>query len=305
MLGGEIAVDSRSGQGSTFTIRLPADLRDLRASEPTAETPAETARAPTDSTNLVLVIDDDPPTRDLLSRFLTRDGYVVRTAGDGEAGLALARTLRPRAILLDVMMPRMDGWAVLSALKADRDLADIPVIMISIVHEKNLGLSLGAAEYLTKPIQWRRLKRVLARFRCPHPPCPVLVVEDDDTTRAMLRQILEKQGWAVQEAPNGRIALARLEAARPALILLDLQMPEMNGFAFIQEMRKRAEWRDIPVLVVTARDITFEEREKLQGNVQGIMRKDEMTPEALAAEVGKRVAAVALAAPRETEGTDA
>jgi CheY-like chemotaxis protein len=243
--------------------------------------------------HVVLVIDDEPPMRDLLSRFLKREGFVVRTAADGETGLKLAKQIRPRAILLDVMMPRMDGWAVLAALKADPELAGIPVIMVTVIGERSLGYSLGAVDYLTKPVEWERLKRMLDRHRCPDPPCPVLLVEDDAATRELLRDRLSRDGWHVVEAENGRVALDRVAENRPALILLDLMMPEMNGIAFVQELRKHPEWRSIPVVVVTAKDITAAEREHLLGQVRQIIQKDKTSLEELIWEVRKTVGAPA------------
>jgi CheY-like chemotaxis protein len=260
----------------------------------------------------VLVIDDDPNARALLSRFLIREGFAVRTAADGPTGMKLARSARPRAILLDVMMPHMDGWAVLAALRADPETADIPVIMVTIVDEKNLGYSLGAADYLTKPVEWERLKRTLDRYRCAHPPCPVLVVEDDASTRELLRDMLAREGWQVIEAANGRVALDRVAENRPQLILLDLMMPEMNGFAFLQELRQHPEWQSIPVVIVTAKDVTAADRERLRGQVKQIVQKDRTSTAELIWEVRKVVGAASPARPaadpaalRQPEGADA
>ena len=154
------------------------------------------------------------------------------------------------------MMPGMDGWAVLAALKADAATADIPVIMVTIVDDRNLGYALGAADYLTKPIDRERLIAVLARYR---PERPILVVDDDPALRELLRRTLEREGYAVVEAADGRSALARIEERVPGLILLDLMMPHMNGFELLTELRARPEWRGIPVVVVTAKDLTPED----------------------------------------------
>ena len=171
------------------------------------------------------MIDDDPVVRDVMRRFLEGEGFRVATASDGQEGLRLAGQLRPAVITLDVLMPRMDGWAVLTALKADPVLADIPVIMLTIIDEKNFGYLLGAAEYMTKPIDRHRLTAMLQKYRTDQPPALSLVVEDESTTRRMLRRMLNKQGWTVIEAEDGRVALERLAEQRPALIVLDLTMP--------------------------------------------------------------------------------
>src|SRR5262249_46389899 len=154
---------------------------------------------------------------DLIQRFLQREGLLLATATSGQEGLRLARELRPAVITLDVMMPGMDGWAVLTALKADPTVADIPVIMLTIVDDKNLGYALGAADYLTKPVDWDRLAAILQKYRCTQPPCTVLVVEDDPDTRDMLRRLLTRGGWAVTEATNGRVALERVAESQPEL----------------------------------------------------------------------------------------
>jgi CheY-like chemotaxis protein len=154
------------------------------------------------------------------------------------------------AITLDVMMPGMDGWAVLSALKADPDVADIPVIMLTIVDDKNLGYALGASDYLTKPIDRERLVAVLKKLRRD---LPVLVIDDDATLRQLLRRLLEHEGFTVVEAENGRVALERLRDVSPSVVLLDLMMPEMDGFEFVAEFRRHQDWRAIPIVVVTAR----------------------------------------------------
>jgi len=223
--------------------------------------------------DVVLVIDDDPNARDLMRRYLTKEGFRAETAENGAEGLRLARLLSPVAITLDVMMPGMDGWAVLQQLKADEQTQDIPVIMMTMVDDKNLGFSLGATDYLTKPVDRNRLAALLGRFRCAEGGCRVLLVEDDDSTREMMHEMLAREGWAVDEAINGVAALAQMETNTPELILLDLMMPEMDGFEFARRLRERPVWRDIPVVVLTAKDITEEDRRRLNGSVQNILQK--------------------------------
>jgi CheY-like chemotaxis protein len=163
--------------------------------------------------------------------------------------------------------------------------------MLTIVDDKKMGYALGAADYMTKPIDRERLLLILKK----HMPAPslasVLLVEDDPTTREMLRRLLEKEGWSVNEAENGRIGLERVKENRPGLVLLDLMMPEMDGFGFVAELRKRKEWRDIPVVVVTAKDITAEDRVLLNGSVEKILQKGAYSRETLLAEVRELVAA--------------
>jgi CheY-like chemotaxis protein len=229
----------------------------------------------------VLVIDDEPTQRELIERFLTKEGISVCTATRGEEGLRLARELRPDAITLDVLMPGMDGWSVLSALKADRDLRDIPVIMLTMVDDPARGFALGAADIVTKPVDRERLSMILKKYSCPHPPCPTLLVEDDAATRELTRTILQKEGWKVTEAENGRVALKCMERSRPRVILLDLMMPEMDGFEFVAQMRQKVEWRSIPIVVLTAYELAVEERRKLNGSVETIIKKAGDTPEAV------------------------
>ena len=186
----------------------------------------------------MLVIDDDPTVHDLVQRFLNKEGLNMIAARSGEEGIRLAKELHPAVITLDVLMPGMDGWAVLTELKADPALSEIPVIMLTIMDEKQMGYALGAADYLTKPIDWDRLVAILQRYECARPPCPLLVVEDDPVMRDMLRRRLEKEDWTVIEAENGRVALERMTERQPELILLDLMMPEMDGFQFLDEIRQ-------------------------------------------------------------------
>ena len=268
LLGGEITVASTPGQGSSFSVQLPAVLD---PSVPPSLADEATSAVPA-GREIVLVVDDDQAQLDLTSRFLLREGFTPRTAADGPTGLAMARALRPRAILLDVTMPGMDGWSVLGALKADPEVAAIPVVMVTFHSERPLAASLGAADYVLKPVDWPRLRYVMDRFR--EAEGDVLLVEDEADTRHRTRQVLEKNGWSVVEAANGRVALDHVARAIPRMILLDLDMPVMDGFAFLAELRNRPGCGAIPVVVLTAMDLTPEDRRRLRGANQVLNKGD-------------------------------
>jgi len=236
----------------------------------------------------VLVIDDEPAMRDLMQRFLVKEGLRVVTAASGEEGLRLAKDLHPVTITLDVMMPGMDGWAVLAALKADPQVADIPVIMLTMVDDRNLGYALGASDYLTKPLDRERLTAVLRKYRRD---LPVLIVDDDATLRELARRILEREGYAVIEADNGRVALERARETPPGIVVLDLIMPEMDGFEFVAEFRTHEDWRSVPIVVVTGKEISDEDRARLNGGVERILQKGTYTRDALLREVRDLVTA--------------
>jgi signal transduction histidine kinase/DNA-binding response OmpR family regulator len=287
-MGGDVTVESALGVGSSFTIRLPAEVVDLKIrSAPPAEGAA--AGVVTQGLSTVLVIDDDSVVHDLMHRFLDKLGLHMAGAASGEEGLRLAKELRPALITLDVLMPGLDGWAVLTALKTDPELATIPVIMATIVDDKNMGFALGAADYLTKPIDRERLSQLLKKFPCAHLASPALVVEDEPALRALVRRMLEKEGWVVAEAENGRVALERVAENRPELIVLDLMMPEMDGFTFIEALRQNEAWRAIPVVVVTAKDLTAEDRARLNGQVQQVLHKGSYSRDELLREMGEQI----------------
>jgi signal transduction histidine kinase/CheY-like chemotaxis protein len=295
MMGGDVTVQSTYGIGSTFTVRLPSQVvRPVREATIVPTTAAAlglslaaaaeaSSSAATPNKGTVLVIDDDPSACELMVRSLSKEGYRVLTAGGGVDGLRLAREVRPHVITLDVLMPGMDGWEVLKMLKADPVLSTIPVIMITMADDRSTGYSLGASDYLTKPIDRERLAVSVRRYR--QGGQVVLIVEDDDDTREMMARILVSDGWTVGQAENGRAALERVAETVPDLILLDLMMPEMDGFEFIARLRENKAWRGIPVVVLTAKDMTADDQLRLQGNVRKVFRKASYSREELVEEI--------------------
>ncbi len=273
MMGGTISVESESGQGSTFNLCLPAIVVSTD-STPLSKKESTSHQKASSGSGIVLVIDDDPTVRDLFKNDLSKQGYQVVVANNGDEGLRLARQLQPEAITLDVMMPGMDGWMVLSALKADPILADIPVIMASIIEDHKLGYSLGAADYLIKPINRQQLVTVLDKYHInSQAEHHLMIVEDDQNTQEMIETLLKKAGLQSTIAKNGRIALEKMVEKQPDLILLDLMMPEMDGFEFAAHLREHEQWCKIPVIVLTAKTLTQEEHEQLNKNVQTVFQK--------------------------------
>jgi len=315
MLGGDISVSSDRGRGSVFTVNLPVNAREagqpagqpvervsaggeeelelLPDEEAVAEEPespppeSAPASGPEPARDLLLVIDDDQIVRDLVRRFSEREGYRVVTADSGEEGLRLAREIAPNIITLDVMMPGLDGWTVLKQLKADSALAKIPVVMLTILDEKDRACQLGAAEYLVKPIDWEVFFDVLKKHRTTYPETPLLVVEDDIANRKALCRLLKREGWHVMEAIHGRSAFRIMERETPGLILLDWMLPDMNGEEFLDQMSEDPRWRSVPVLLVTAKDLSEAEQEGLAGKVDRVLKKGHYTRSDLLSAVSK------------------
>jgi signal transduction histidine kinase/DNA-binding response OmpR family regulator len=291
MMGGDVTATSEAGKGSTFIVLLP------HRAHPAAVSlrPAAGGEARAGGAECILVIDDDATARELIRELLLAEGFSVVTASGGLEGLKLAKELRPLAITLDVMMPDLDGWSVLAALRQDPQLAEIPVIMSTILDEHRRGMALGAAGYLTKPIDREGLNLMLQRFRSPARGTRILLVEDEEMQRERVRTWLEGQQWIVREAANGREALLRLREEVPDLILLDLMMPEMDGFQVVAALHGDPAWRDIPVVVITARDLSAEDRERLNSGVESVLVKERFQP----SELVERIRALVLRRPSD------
>jgi PAS domain S-box-containing protein len=296
MMGGAIRASSIPGQGSLFVLRLPARVADPHATA--SHTALETTirvRAKGKGAGLALIIDSDAPARDLLVRALAREGFEVVEAHSGREGLVQAHDLRPDLILLDVAMADMDGWAVLVALRADPALAHTPVILATMVDERKKGFALGATEYLTKPISRRDLAAVVGKYRRTGEGTGegaagyLLVVEDDPLTRRLLVRALRGEGWPVVEAADGQAALQRVTAAPPRLILLDLILPDLDGFDLLGRIHQATAGQPIPVIILTALDISPEEQQRLAGTP--VLQKGHYTHAELLALVREKLAA--------------
>lgn len=335
MMHGAITVKSEFGKGSTFTVRLPVDTIQGRAVQPAAETAqaatpssdelaeeaatmaeppqprAAVAKRPrpvgtagplsADSARVVLVVDDDPGVRELMNRYLETQGFHVLTAATGIEGLEMAKRLHPAVITLDAVMPGLDGWAVLAALRTDPETSRIPVVMVTITDDEQRSYSLGAAEFVSKPVDWEKLTRVLSKYTGNKRDRSVLVVDDEPRAREILRRNLERDGWEVLEAEHGKAALELLATEQPAVILLDLMMPVMDGFEFLASYCQLAEWLSIPVVVVSAKDPSPEELDRLDGHVVRVLRKGQYSNEDLLREIHRRVDKHLKSEERETQ----
>ncbi|TXK71265.1 response regulator, partial [Paenibacillus sp. N3.4] len=284
ILSGSIGVTSELGEGSSFTCWLPLCPAE---SPPIIDKIAANLDDQTEESSEVsiLLIDDEPSNQQLMRRYLAKKGWSLAFAENGQEGLRLAKKFHPKVICLDILMPSMDGWRVLSALKSDPELNNIPVIIVSMTDEKKLGFSLGATEILSKPVERNQLIKVIDKYIGHQSSHSILVIEDDVTTNEMMAKLLRNEGFTVTQALNGRDAIACVAKEVPELILLDLMMPEMDGFEFVSELRKQEAWSTIPVVVLTAKLISLDERMKLNGYVNDIVQKGSFDRKSLLADI--------------------
>ena len=277
LLGADIRVESRLGEGSTFILELPTRHFPLADSENALDEGDEEHLET--SSRLVLAIDDDRNVLSLIAQELEEEGYRVVGATGAVEGIAKARELAPYAITLDIMMPGIDGWEAMSRLKSDPQTRHIPLIILSIIDNRELGYRLGADEYLVKPIDKDALLAVLERFAGQDRQ--VLVVDDDPLVVDLARQLLEEEGWKVDSAGNGEEGLAAIGRQRPDLVLLDLMMPVVDGFEVLRTLRLDPTLRTLPVVVLTAKELSLQEREELCSQTTRVIEKDGLDPERL------------------------
>lgn len=283
MMGGSLTAESEKDVGSTFVIRLPTGTENQESEKPAGE---ESSLNGTEAS--VLVIDDDEHVQDLMQRLLSREGYRVVSATSGEQGLKIAREIKPNVITLDVLMPGQDGWSVLSELKSDPDLVDIPVVMQSILDKPNKAFMLGASDYLTKPLERSRIAEVIRRLQ-NQKNRRALVVEDDANTQALFADWLRSDAWEVHTAKNGLDGLQSFLKHEPGLVILDLMMPEMDGFEFMDQIRNQPSAVDTSVIVVTAKDLTPADLERLNGGVQRIIQKGDHKIDGILSEIKRYI----------------
>ena len=275
--GGRIWLQSELGGGSTFTFAIPG--RHTRAVSDAVTTPPARAPAPRGT---VVVIEDDESSIDLLTLYLESDGFEVAVARDGAAGLERIHELMPAAVVLDLVLPTMDGWDVLVELKEHPDVCHLPVVIVSMLDDRGRGMALGADEYLVKPVRRHDLLTALSRAMPGQASGGrVLVIDDDPLVVRLVKNVLEDEGYEVLTATGREEGLGKARAEPPAIILLDLLMPGMDGFAMVEELRADPITAAIPIVILTAERLSDEEKERLNGRISYLAEKGDFDRDAL------------------------
>jgi signal transduction histidine kinase/CheY-like chemotaxis protein len=273
--GGRMWIESEVGGGSTFTFTLP-----LRT-ELVPQLPVPEAAAPVATGTTTLLVEDDDASINLLSLFVTEAGFDVAVARNGREGLELARSLRPAGIILDILLPGLDGWQFLAQAKADPELSNVPVIIVSMLDERGKGLALGAADYLVKPVGRTDLLDALARVLPLPSPATVLAIDDDPLALELVRTVLEPIGCTVLAAGNAEVGIALARTAVPDVVLLDLVMPEVDGFGVVERLKEDPATAGIPIVVLTSKTLTASDEELLRGRIAHVAQKAEFDRDAL------------------------
>ena len=290
LMGGHLTAKSKPGKGSIFRLQLPAEAKNHASTNlPIVSSVSTLEKYAMDAVSArqggerdhdrrerlsrVLVIDDDETVHDMLYRLLSREGFLVEIADNGESGVNKALELKPDVIVLDVLMPGMDGWDVLTRLKGNPETASIPVVMLTMGDDRSKGYTLGVTDYIYKPVDREKLVAAITRCVRYGDTAPILIVDDDASQRDLLKRTLEKDGWETIRAHNGRAALEAVRARTPSIIILDLMMPEMDGFEFLHTLRKNPETREIPVIVLTAMDLSNADQMMLASNAIEVLKK--------------------------------
>jgi CheY-like chemotaxis protein/anti-sigma regulatory factor (Ser/Thr protein kinase) len=270
--GGSMTVTSEPGRGSRFELILP-DARSAPAADVVPLAPAEAHG----SASRILVIEDDPGAVRLLRTYLEGEGYDVEIATDGEAGMAAASRDAPDAIILDVLLPGIDGWEVLRRLKADPGLRDLPVVVVTVVDERNVAMSLGAVDYFLKPVKPEALLARLSQYtfttKVKHGPVRVLTIDDDPVARDLVANALRPEGFDVVGAASGREGLDMALEETPDLVICDLLMPDMDGYEVVERLHANEATRDVTILILTGQELSMADRQRLNGKVADIMSK--------------------------------